>query len=181
MRTNRLILRNWRPEDLAPFAQMTKDHQVMEFFPATLNKEESDHLAQQFKELIDKHQYGFWAVELIEKGQFIGFIGLNNITFPEIALEIGWRIAFPHWGKGYATEGAKAALDFAFNTLQAKEVVADAIPSNVRSRAVMKKLGMKHNPADDYDKPNRAPNLTRHVLYRITKSDWEAKNKSLLN
>lgn len=176
IKTERLILRPWKAEDLVPFAELNADPRVREyFFPTLLSRIESDNLVQLFSEHIEKFGFGFFAVSLIQTNEFIGFIGFQHVNY-EVpfnkhapAIEIGWRIAHDHWGKGYATEGAKAALNYAFKELKLPEIVAMTAVANTRSRHVMEKLGMTHNPIDDFDHP-KVPNdhpLKRHVLYRI--------------
>jgi len=158
--TPRLILRPWRDSDREPFARMNADPRVMEFFPACLSREESD-------AIIDRNP-GVFAAELRETGEFIGFIGLAVPTFEAHftpCVEIGWRLAAEHWGRGLATEGAREILRQATG-----EIVAFTTERNVRSRRVMEKLGMTHDPADDFDHP-RLPEghpQRRHVLYRFT-------------
>lgn len=170
--TERLSLRPWRESDRQPFQKINADPRVMEFFPEPLTAEASDKLFDRIQARIDHHGFGPFAVELIETGAFLGFIG---VFIPEFdahftpAVEIGWRFASEHWGKGLATEGARAALEFAFNTIGLEEVVSFTVPANLRSRRVMEKLGMTHDPRDDFDHPlmpERHP-LRRHVLYRI--------------
>lgn len=176
--TKRLILRPWKKEDLEPFAEMSQDPKVMEFFPSLLTKEESDRLAARFEEHIEKTGWGLFAAEEKESSTFIGFIGLSPITlFKEPfaqAVEIGWRLAHPFWNKGYATEGAKAALEYGFNTLNLKEIVAFTASINLRSQNVMKKIGMHHNPIDDFDHPKIPEGniLRHHVLYRLNKHEF---------
>lgn len=171
VQSERLLLRQWREEDLAPVAALNADPEVREYFPGLMSQEESDAQVAKFIELINENGWGFWAAERMEDGQCIGFIGLNRVSFDAPftpAVEIGWRLARPFWGKGYATEGARAALDFAFNELDLGEVVAFTVVSNQRSRAVMERLGMRHDPGDDFDHPSLEPGhpLRRHVLYR---------------
>lgn len=122
--------------------------------------------------------FGFWAASLIETGEFIGMIGLINVQFITHftpAVEIGWRLAFKHWGKGYATEGAKASLTYGFNTLNLKEIVSFTTEKNIRSRHVMEKIGMHRDSKDDFDHPKLPDGhpLRKHVLYRINKTDWQ--------
>lgn len=172
------MLRPWRPEDFEPFARLNADPYVREHFSSMLTKEESDASAKIFTEHIEKHGYGLWAVEVPNVAEFIGFIGLNPLKFEAHftpATEIGWRLAQEYWGKGYATEGAKEALKYAFEVLKLKEVVAYTAPANRRSRAVMAKIGMTHNPEDDFDLPilPGGHHMRRYVLYRITKEEWE--------
>jgi RimJ/RimL family protein N-acetyltransferase len=172
LRTERLLLRRWRGSDRLPFQQINADSRVMEFFPEPLTAEASDALFARAREHFDRRGFGPFAVELIETSAFIGFIGLSIPGFDAQfmpAVEIGWRLAFEHWGKGFATEGARAARRHAFETLKLEEVVSFTVPANLRSRRVMEKLGMSHNPADDFDHPRLPAGhpLRRHVLYRI--------------
>jgi RimJ/RimL family protein N-acetyltransferase len=172
LRTERLLLRRWRESDRLPFQQINADPGVMEFFPEPLTTDASDALFDRAREHFDRHGFGPFAVELIQTSTFIGFIGLSVPSFVAHfmpAVEIGWRLAFEHWGKGLATEGARAALRYAFETLRVEEVVSFTVPANLRSRRVMEKLGMSHNPADDFDHPRLPADhpLRRHVLYRI--------------
>jgi RimJ/RimL family protein N-acetyltransferase len=157
--TPRLILRPWRESDREPFARMNADPRVMEFFPARLSREESD-------ALMDRVRSELLAAELRDTGEFIGWIGLSVPTFEAHftpCVEIGWRLAAEHWGRGLATEGARAVLARAEG-----EVVSFTTVGNLRSRRVMEKLGLTHDPRDDFDHP-RLPEghpLRRHVLYR---------------
>jgi 3-dehydroquinate dehydratase/shikimate dehydrogenase len=181
IKTNRLILRPWTEEDLEPFAQLNADPRVREYFPKILNQQESDACAMLISEHIRKYGWGFWAASLIETGEFVGFIGLENVCFlapfnmTAAAVEIGWRLAFNHWNKGYATEGAMAALKFGYETLNLNEIISFTAVKNQRSRHVMEKIGMDHNPEDDFDHPKilEGHPLRRHVLYRLVKSKWQ--------
>jgi RimJ/RimL family protein N-acetyltransferase len=169
LRTERLILRPWTDADLEPFAAMNADPSVMEHFPALLDRAASDAAAARIRAHCEKHGFGLWAVEVRDGAPFIGFTGLQVAPFREEWVEIGWRLAHAHWGHGYATEAARAALAHAFDALRLPEVVSMTVPANVRSQGVMKKLGLTRDPADDFDHP-RIPEgspLRRHVLYRI--------------
>jgi RimJ/RimL family protein N-acetyltransferase len=171
LRTERLLLRRWRESDRLPFQQMNADPRVMEFFPESLIPEASDALFNRAQQHFDKHGFGPFAVELLDNGSFIGFIGLSIPAFEAHfmpAVEIGWRLAFNHWGKGLATEGARAAHDFGLHMLRLEQVVSFTVPANVRSRRVMERLGMTHDPADDFEHPALPAGhpLRRHVLYR---------------
>jgi RimJ/RimL family protein N-acetyltransferase len=173
--TDRLILRPWKDNDLAPFAAMNADPAVREFFPGLLTREESDASARRAQSKIAQRGFGMFAAELRANGEFAGFIGLDPMDFaiPGIAtptIEIGWRLARAYWGKGLATEGARAVVRYAFETLRLKEIVAITVPANIRSRRVMEKIGMAHMPALDFDHPRIAENhpLRRHVLYLLT-------------
>ncbi|HQR06720.1 MAG TPA: GNAT family N-acetyltransferase [Gemmatales bacterium] len=172
LRTPRLLLRRWHPEDRVPFAQINADPRVMEHFPATLSREESNALVDRIDAHFAKHDFGFWAVELVGVAPFVGFVGL---AVPRIeahftpCVEIGWRLAPEYWGQGIAVEVAQAALKYGFDTLQLKEIVAYTATTNMKSRRVMEKLDMTHDPADDFDHPSLPEGhpLRRHVLYRI--------------
>ncbi len=173
--TDRLKLRQWRSEDYPLFALMNADPIVMDYFPALLTSEESDELAQRMETLIAEKGWGFWALEV--RGQFAGFVGLNEPGYPlpfSPCVEVGWRLAQEFWGYGYATEAANVALKFAFETLGLTEVVAFTAVSNVRSQAVMQRLKMR-NTGENFEHP-RVPighPLREHVLYQIGRSDWE--------
>ena len=171
----RLILRRWRPEDREPFAILNADPAVMEYMPARLARAESDALADRIEAHFVRHGFGLWAVEIPHVAPFIGYVGLSVPSFQAHftpCVEIGWRLAWDHWGKGYATEGARAVLAFGFDELKLEEIVSFTTAGNMRSRRVMERIGMSHSPPDDFDHP-RLPEghpLRRHVLYRIRKS-----------
>jgi RimJ/RimL family protein N-acetyltransferase len=178
--TERLILRRWRDSDREPFARLNADPRVMEYMPRVLTPCESDTLADQIDSHFRERGFGVWAVELRRDGSFIGFNGLNVPTFEAHftpCVEIGWRLACDYWGQGLATEGAHAALTNAFETIGLDELVSFTVPANVRSRRVMEKLGMKHDPADDFDHPGLPAGhpLRRHVLYRLNRSAWNMR------
>jgi ribosomal-protein-alanine N-acetyltransferase len=172
LRTDRLLLRRWRPDDLPPFAELNADQRVMEHFPALLSTEESNTLAARIQARSEEHGFGLWAVEVVGGAPFIGFIGLAVPRFEAFftpCVEIGWRLAAAHWNRGYATEGAQAALEFGFRHLQLAEIVSFTAVENVRSRRVMEKLGMVRSPEEDFDHPLLPEGhcLRRHVLYRL--------------
>jgi RimJ/RimL family protein N-acetyltransferase len=163
-----LLLREWRDSDRDPFAAMNADALVMEHFPSPLTRTESDALAGRNRAHIELHGFGLWAMEIPEVTAFAGFVGLAVPAFDvpfAPAVEVGWRLARDHWGRGYATEGARAALAFAFGPLGLKEVVSFTVPSNVRSLAVMRKIGMSYR--GEFDHPRLEPThpLRRHVWY----------------
>lgn len=179
--TERLILRPWREADRAPFAQLNGDPRVMEFMSRCLSREESDALADQIETHFRERGFGVWAVELRRDGSFIGFDGLNVPTLHAHftpCVEIAWRLAADYWGQGLATEGAQAAAVYAFQALGLKELVSFTVPANVRSRRVMEKLGMTHDPGDDFDHPQVPAGhpLRRHVLYRLKRSAWNGRS-----
>lgn len=179
LRTDRLLLRSWRSADRQAFARMNADPEVMEFFVAPLTREESDAFVDRLEAGFAEHGFGVWAVEEISTGEFIGFAGLLHQTFEASftpAFEIGYRLARHAWGQGYATEAAREAVRFGFERAGLGEIVSMTAVGNVRSRAVMDKLGMTHDPRDDFDHP-RVPDghpLKRHVLYRLTLEQWHA-------
>jgi RimJ/RimL family protein N-acetyltransferase len=174
--TARLTLRRWRASDRIPFQQINADPRVMEFMPALLTPDKSDDLITRIEQHFQQHNFGLYATELIESGAFIGYIGLNIPSFEAPfmpAVEIGWRLAFDHWGRGLATEGAHAVLQHAFETLRLRSIVSFTVPQNQRSRRVMEKLGMVYDRNADFDHP-RLPEghaLRQHVLYRINRED----------
>ena len=175
--TPRLRLRDWRDADLAPFAAMNADPDVMRFFPSVLTREESDEGVGRIKLSFDARGWGFWAAEHKADRKFIGFIGLNVPTWAAHftpCVDVGWRLARSHWGQGLATEGARAALAFGFRELALNEVVSITVPDNAPSRNVMSKLGMTRDEAGDFDHP-RIPEGSprrRHVLYRLSRENY---------
>lgn len=178
IRTARLMLREWWESDREPFAAMNADPRVTEFLPGVLTQEESDSLADRIAAQFREHGFGLFAAELRSTGAFIGYIGLSVPNFKakfSPCVEIGWRLSAEYWNQGLATEGARAVLDYAFHTLKLEELVSFTVPANVASRRVMEKIGMRHNPADDFDHPGLPEGhpLRRHVLYRLKKSEFE--------
>lgn len=176
--TERLVLRPWRESDLEPFARLNADPRVMEYFPSILSRKESDDLASRISSKLKEQGWGLWAVSILDVANFVGFIGLAEPSFHAHftpAVEVGWRLCFDHWGKGYATEGAKAVLKHGFETLNFNEIVSFTTVQNMRSRRIMEKIGMHHDPKDDFDYPKllKGHPLRRHVLYRINHSEWK--------
>jgi len=176
--TPRLILRSWRDEDADPFAAMFDDPAVMEFMLPNKDRAEIDAIIGHIKLHFAEHGFGLWAVEVPGVAPFIGYVGLSTPRFDARfmpAVEVGWRLASAYWGKGYATEGAKAALEAGFAKFDLQEIVSFTVPANARSWRVMQRIGMKRDPADDFDHP-RVPDgspLKRHLLYRIDRARWE--------
>ena len=178
--TARLRLRQWREEDLAPFAALNADPQVMEFFPKVLTRAESDVVAGRIRDHFARHGFGLWAVEAPGVVDFMGFVGLAVPSFEAHftpCVEIGWRLAREHWGHGYATEAATAALAFGFGDRALEEIVAFTVPANIPSRRVMGRLGMRRLPIDDFAHPAIADGhpLRSHVLYRLRRADWKPR------
>jgi RimJ/RimL family protein N-acetyltransferase len=177
--TERLLLRRWRDTDLEPFAALNADPRVMEHFPSALSRLDGERFIARVRAHMDRRGYGFWALEVKGSESFIGFTGLGVVPFDAHftpAVEIGWRLAHASWGRGYASEAARAALGFAFLELGLGEIVSFTVAANRRSRAVMERIGMHHRAADDFDHPRIAQGhpMRRHVLYRIGRSEWKA-------
>ncbi|MFG2001430.1 GNAT family N-acetyltransferase [Spirillospora sp. NPDC048911] len=175
--TERLIMRGWRDTDREPFARMNADPAVMEHFPAPLTRAESDALVDRITAGFDRHGFGLWAVEIAATGTFIGLTGLSVPAFDahfQPAVEIGWRLAITAQGHGYATEAARRALAHGFRDAGLTEIVSFTSTTNRRSQAVMRRIGMTRDPADDFDPPALADGhrLRRHVLYRIDAATW---------
>ncbi len=177
--TARLRLRDWTDADAEPFAALNADRRVMEFFPAALTRAESDAQMAAIRAFLAERGYGLYAAEETASGRFIGFIGLSHPSFEAHftpAVEIGWRLAREVWGQGYATEGARAVAGHAFGPLGLDALVSFTAEWNRPSRRVMEKIGMTHDPAEDFFHP-RLPadhKLSRHVLYRLSRADWLA-------
>lgn len=175
--TPRLTLRPWRDADVDAFAAMFDDPQVMEFLQPA-DRPAIEAIVGRIRAHFATHGYGWWAAELKATRDFIGFIGLTHIAFAAgftPAVEVGWRLASAHWGQGYATEGARAALACGFAQLGLAEIVSLTVPANRRSWRVMQRIGMRRDPADDFDHPRLAEGdpLRRHILYRIDRARWE--------
>ena len=175
--TARLCLRQWTDADSAPFFEMNADPRVMEFLSSPMDRRASDQLAERCRSRIDQRGWGFWAVETRKGQRLIGFVGLEE-TGPDLpfspCVEIGWRLAFEHWGRGFATEAAEAALRVGFEEVGLSEIVSFTSVANVRSRAVMERLGMRVQP-ETFQHP-RVPidsPLREHCLYRLSAEGWE--------
>jgi RimJ/RimL family protein N-acetyltransferase len=169
IRTERLLLREWREADRDDWAAMNADPEVMEFFPSTLDRAQADAAFDRISGALTERGWGLWAVE--HDDRFLGFTGLSPVGFEAAftpATEIGWRLRRDAWGQGFAIEAARAARDFAFDDLGLGELVSFTSVGNARSRAVMERLGMTRDPADDFDNPNVpiGDPLRPHVLYR---------------
>jgi RimJ/RimL family protein N-acetyltransferase len=170
--TARLLLRPWRPEDREPFAALNADPEVMRYFPAPLDRAASDATVDRAEAGFRERGFGIWAVERRDTGEFIGFTGLAVPQFEAAflpAVEVGWRLARPAWGQGFATEAARAAVADGFGRVGLREIVSFTAEVNGASRAVMRRIGMTHDVAGDFDHP-RIPAghpLRRHVLYRL--------------
>jgi RimJ/RimL family protein N-acetyltransferase len=186
LRTDRLVLRPWRDADRAPFAALNADPQVMQFFPRTLTRAESDAVVGRIHDHFVRHGFGFWAVEASGVADLVGAIGILVPAFEAAftpCVEVGWRLARQYWGRGYATEGASAALAFGFGQLDLDEIVSFTVPANLPSRRVMERLGMTRSPDDDFEHPFLPPGhpLRPHVLYRLNRSAWNERNVLSIN
>ncbi len=175
--TDRLLLRRWERRDRELFSRLNSDPRVMEFMLRCLSRAESDLLVDSIEDHFLEHGFGLYAAELRKEPLFIGFVGLAIPRFKAHftpCVEIGWRLSTDYWGRGLATEGAKAVVRHAFEVLGLEALVSFTAPANSRSRRVMEKIGMTHNPADDFDHPNlpEGHRLRRHVLYRLRRSDF---------
>jgi RimJ/RimL family protein N-acetyltransferase len=178
IRTERLLLRRWRFADRAPFAVMNADPAVMEHMQGHMSRERSDDFMDRIEAHWDEHGWGLWAIELPGFAPFIGYVGLwpADYVTGNPMVEVGWRLAREHWGRGYATEGAREALRFGFTELGLDEIVSFTVPQNLRSIAVMERIGLIRDPAGDFDHPRvdavAYPHLVRHVFYRLSRERW---------
>jgi len=177
IRTDRLLLRFWRDSDREPFAAMNADPRVMEHLPALLGREQSDSLAGRLEASFVRERLGLWVLELPGVAPFIGCAGLATVRFEAPftpCVEVGWRLARPFWGSGYATEAARASMRDGFERLLLGEIVAFTVPRNERSIRVMERLGMRRCPEEDFEHPGLAPGhpLSHHVLYRLDRAAW---------
>jgi ribosomal-protein-alanine N-acetyltransferase len=174
LETARLILRPWEPRDRAPFAALNADPEVRAHYPNLLTRAESDAQLARMHDAWAAGGFSFAAAERKADGAFVGLVGIAPVRFPEVpaladAVEVGWRLARAHWGEGYATEAARAWLAHGFGTLGLSEIVAFTVPANIRSQAVMRRLGMRHDPARDFLHPAipEGHPLRQHVLFAI--------------
>jgi len=180
--TDRLRLRGWRESDLIPLAAINRDPVVTRYLGGPITKRESDLIVGRFlQKWQEEDRFGWWALEARESGTLLGFLGLARPDFrkpPAPCIEIGWRLARTAWGRGYATEAARAALahGFAFGL---DEVVGFTVAENARSRRVMERLGMRCDRAEDFDHPLLGPHdpLRRHLLYRLGRDGWRGRDR----
>ncbi|MBF2715644.1 GNAT family N-acetyltransferase [Agrobacterium vitis] len=182
LETDRLLLRRWKDSDRNLFREINADPKVMQFFPFRRTYEEADLMMDRVNRLIDETGLCFYAVELKETEEPIGFCGLSDAMMPDIltegTIEIGWRLATRFWGHGYATEAARGLLGYGFKAKGLNEIVSFAVATNHRSTAVMQRLGMIRDLNGDFDHPrvpDTHPHLKPHVLYRITKQLWASQ------
>ncbi len=179
LRTERLLLRQWRDSDREPFAELNGDPETMRYFPAPLTREESDALVDRASAHIAEHGWGWWAVEVVGGAPFVGFVGLSVPRFAPDLVEVGWRLHRDHWGHGYATEAARESLRFGFEDLRLEEIVSFTTVANTPSRRVMERIGMTHDPARDFDHP-ALPDWPqkRHVFYAIARGRSQRSDPS---
>jgi RimJ/RimL family protein N-acetyltransferase len=176
--TERLWLRQWRAEDREPFAAICADAEVMEFLSGARDAATAFAAIDRWSSLINERGWGFWAIEIKHTEEFAGFVGLQVPApgHPYLpCVEIGWRLARKHWGNGYATEGAREALNVAFGPLGCAEIIATTALANRRSRSVMERLGMR-GPEAVFEHPGvpLGNTLRRHMLFRLSRQEWEA-------
>ncbi|MFZ6761507.1 GNAT family N-acetyltransferase [Pseudoroseomonas sp. WGS1072] len=176
----RLRLRPWQAADRPAFAAMNADPEVMRHFPAPLDRGESDAFMDRIGAHFAEHGYGFWALERHAEPGLIGLCGLARIPWAEIPwsnaavppVEIGWRLAIPFQGQGYAEEAARIALAHGFGPLGLDEIVAFTLPGNTRSWGLMERLGMRRDGAFDHPRLPQGHPMRRHLLYRLRRPDW---------
>lgn len=181
LETDRLILRGFTTADRQPFAAMNADPEVMTYMSRSLDRLASDLFLERIQDRWDADGFGLWAIERRGDGMFLGFAGLSTPAFSAPftpAVEVGWRLARSTWGHGYATEAGAAALAHGFGVLGLAEIVSFTAVGNERSRRVMERLCMTHDPADDFDYPLVAPGhpVQRQVLYRLPRATWQSRH-----
>lgn len=175
--TERLILRTWEQKDAEPYFHINQDPKVLEFLRGPLTMQQINDFIPAVNQHQEKHGYTLWATELKETGQLIGFVGLNYTDWPAPftpAVEIGWRLGSQYWQKGYATEAAKASLDYGFKKCKLQEIVSFTVPANIRSIRVMEKIGLKRDWNGDFSHPKLPIDhqLSLHVLYRLKATEY---------
>lgn len=180
--TRRLLLRRWRADDRAAFGAINADPEVMRHFPKRLAQEESDALLVRLQDRWQADGFGFAAVERRADGVLLGMVGLSRVRFGmgfplDGAVEVGWRLAPAHWGEGYATEAARAWLAYGFGTIGLGEIIAFTVPANERSQLLMRRLGLRRDPARDFELPVLPDGhpLRAHLVFAIDRTSWEAQ------
>jgi len=172
LETPRLLLRQWRDSDVEEWVKMGADPRVMEFFPALEDRASAEAGAKRLRERLEQNGFGWWVIDVKDGPPFAGVIALHvlpdDMPFRPTR-EVGWRLPVHAWGHGYATEGARAAIDYAFGSLDWPELVSMTAAINLRSQRVMQRLGMSRDPADDFEYPRLEPGhpLRPHVLHRL--------------
>lgn len=181
LETDRLLLRAWQDDDIDAFAEMCADRDVMRYFPEPLTRQKTDLLVTKCRSKQETDGFSMAPAEIKATGEFIGFVGLNVPAYAaplpfEPCVEIGWRLKQSAWGKGYASEAARAWLRFGFETIGLDEIVAFTIPANLPSQKVMQRIGMSRDLEGDFLHPSLPEDhpIARHVLYRLSRVDWSA-------
>ena len=172
--SERLGFRNWTKDDLPEFAKMNADKEVMEHFPKTLTKSESNSFIDRQQAHFKSYGYNYFVCEILETTEFIGFIGLSHQDFEASftpAVDIGWRLKKSAWGKGYATEAAKRCLNYAFNSLKIDSVISICTQNNNKSEHVMKKIGMRKNSSFNHPLLKEYPTYEKCIQYAVSKND----------
>jgi RimJ/RimL family protein N-acetyltransferase len=183
IRTDRLLLRRWRDDDRAPFAAMNADAAVVEHLQGPMSSDASDAFVDRIETGWSERGWSLWAVEVPGVAPFIGYVGLWPADFVTGApmVEVGWRLARPHWGHGYATEAAREALRFGFADIGLEEIVSFTVPQNGKSIRVMERIGLIRDPAGDFDHPRvdpiAHPHLVAHVFYRLSRDRWRVTQR----
>jgi RimJ/RimL family protein N-acetyltransferase len=172
LETERLVLRRWTEKDLEPFAAMNADPAVMEFLAAPLTRAQSEAFVDRIERTFDERGFGLWALERKDTGDFVGFTGLFPVRAdipPKGEIEVGWRLARPAWGHGFASEAARAACAFGFGPAGLDAIMSMTAAVNVRSRAVMERIGMTYDESSDFEHTSLPPghSLRPHVIYRL--------------
>lgn len=180
--TERLLLRRWTDADREPFAALNADPRVMEHFPASMTREQSDAFVDRIVAGFEQRGFGLWAVQRKDTGGFIGFVGLSPAEFEASftpAVEVGWRVAAEHWGQGFASEAARSAVADGFVRLGLDQIVSFTAVTNERSWRLMERIGMQRDEAGGFEHPNVEVGhpLRPHVLYRLTRERWEALSR----
>lgn len=178
--TERLRMRRWVAADLDPLVEMSNDERVMEHFPSLMTRAQCELMMSLVNQELEERGFGLWGLERRDTGAFIGYTGLHEVSFDTSftpAIEVGWRLAYDAWGQGFATEAARRALEIGFQAHALPEIVSFTIPENVRSQAVMRRLGMRRDKAGDFDHPRHLDDdrIRRHILYRLTVGEWESQ------
>lgn len=176
--SERLGFRNWQSNDLTAFANLNADLEVMEHFPRPLTTQETSDYIDRLQKHFNKYGYNYFATEILESGDLIGFIGLayqDYVTEFSPAVDIGWRLKKSAWGQGFASEGAKRCLEYGFTTLDLDSIIATCTKNNARSENVMKKLGMKKIADFNHPKLKRFPAYEQCICYRLNKEEWQLR------
>jgi len=172
-------MRQWTEADLKPFAELNSDPIVMKYYPSMPTFDETAHWIEAVSQRMEERGFGLWVLEEKTSGEFVGYTGLSIPRFESHftpTVEVGWRLVSEHWGKGYATEAGRRSLQFGFEDAGLTEIVSFTVPANEPSRAVMRRLGMTHDPNDDFDNPSidESTGMKRHVLYRMPIDLWSS-------